>query len=348
MGLYQKRAGFGLAEVVVILSLLGMALYGMIRFMGSFQKSISTSSIQSTRDLMFKRLIETATEPVAIQKAASLLAATSPLNQCLQSSSPSINDCVVTDYAYISLSDANGVALSGTDSAPIRYSIDGSPCTTVSQNCPWEAFSEFKAICQGGSASCDQALQLQFRMTFRPSPSLDRVVASSVTLKTKTFEKTVNVRDISLLGAQQCSDPNQVQQGYDQYGKIICGYPSSSGLDCNSYSFVSGVHLVNNQLAVTCRPATIACQQAGSMHLTKSTAGTIYFTAADCGGILPDGTYFGAISKIWISGGTNTFEVVSLRTASFVGVSFTCSDGISPTQPYCTTYDIRAIYTKLH
>lgn len=140
-----------------------------------------------------------------------------------------------------------------------------------------------------------------------------------------------------------CPTAGQFLTGFDAAGTPICQaptIPTITGGNCAADEYAAGISATG---VPDCKKIAkpIICAKAGNQTPVMFTWNTVSFNAGDCGGQAPDGSYFGAATRIDICGGHISFRILASGEPGGPGIAWWPSVATG-----CTGYDFRAVYIK--
>ena len=222
----SSQRGFALAEVCVVALLLAFAVSASSFVMSRSPGTHSKLRLVEVRTHLQELIVSASRNPSVIRNSSLLNPANVALRACLDDvlAAP---DCSATDSSTVSvgsqftrkkypvaLYDAvTNEPISGVESAPVLYTLEGVRCPTASATCAFEVVTWFRATCDAAAASCPLAefIRIFYRIRVNPlydrrgpggdlAPAMNSPVANSPTLLAATFEVSEShaVNDILL------------------------------------------------------------------------------------------------------------------------------------------------------
>ena len=190
---YSRKyaGGFGLIEVMIALAIMSISMMGFLQMMATQHQASSFTQSVSTRNLMQTQIERYIVDPNALTQTMADVADAGnvALNNCYNAVGAS---CVEALNVPFYMLDAQNVKITGIDTAPIRYDINGSICAgPASPNCMFEVFTSYESRCPGASP-CGSPSVLTVTYTIRQAPGLTTAGVTPL----KVVSKTVTINPV--------------------------------------------------------------------------------------------------------------------------------------------------------
>lgn len=169
----QSTSGQSLISVLIAAGIVGLIALAIAQLASTQQKSILQARLISSRDNIRNQLDRAASDFRLLKTSANVFLENTALKNCIEG-----GDCqvgIAQPFQLVDPADSSSTPsqLSGTPSAPQRYSIDGSRCETANDQCPIVVFTTFSATCAGiTTGSCSQAQGITVTYTIQQAPNI--------------------------------------------------------------------------------------------------------------------------------------------------------------------------------
>jgi hypothetical protein len=178
-------------------------------------QTITSLRFVSTRDMFKNRLSTVGSSPKAL-KESSEKSENIHIKNCLNGAG-----CVPQKKLPFALYDAMGAFVAGAgENNPARYTIDGTPCTTKSTQCPLEVFTEVSVACK--TTPCGIPSDLKIHYTIRQAPGINIPGSARLKMASDTASSVQLSQMAALTSGVACYEKGEVLRGILPDGRPDC------------------------------------------------------------------------------------------------------------------------------
>ncbi|WP_413290483.1 hypothetical protein [Bdellovibrio sp. HCB337] len=170
---FRNNKGQALIQVIIAMGIFAFLIVSFMNAVSSQRKDIKFNQAMIARNLLEMRMEKYLGSSGSLTFTRNSTASLGNVKFAgCYTAGAALCEATTTPVGFI-LYDPNGVAVSGASvNSPVRYTSRGEICNPGNNDCVFDVYTTFTAICPGGTATCASPINLSATFTISQTPGV--------------------------------------------------------------------------------------------------------------------------------------------------------------------------------